>query len=187
MHVKLSDIVFMRSGIYGKVMPLGQGSIRYIQVVDFKEGFLSPLSSSSAMIKDVGKDTKHFLKENDILFVAKGTYNYATVYHLPKEYYPAVASSSFLVLQIQERDAVLPDYLCWYLNHPQTMKILKLNSKGTSIPSISKANIQNMKIHLPSLKHQQLIVKIDGLLERERILQKNIYDLNKELLIKSIQ
>ncbi len=187
MRVQLSDIVSIRSGIYGKVMPAGKGTIRYIQVGDFKGGVLSPLSPSSPMVENERRDPKHFLKENNILFAAKGAYNYATVYHWPENHYPAIASSSFLVLEILKGAPVLPDYLCWYINHPNTMKILQLNSKGTSIQSISKADIQNIELDLPSLERQQLIVKTDRLLEWERSLQDSLYDLKKQLLINSIQ
>lgn len=167
MKTTLKDIATIRTGVFGK--PENIGEIVYLQVKYFDE--------NGQIIADLKPDlpqsevkANHLLKPGDIIFAAKGSKNFAAVYE--KHNPTAVASTSFFVICPKENQ-ILPEYLVWFLNQPDTQKFLKNNSRGSDIASISKVVLENLEIPVPDLKKQQLILKISHLLQEEKsILQK---------------
>ena len=185
MSYKLTDIVRMKSGVFAKGDT--NPDLYYIQSTDFdadKEWVenLNPILSKSPKLM------RHYLTKGDILFAAKGREFFAVVYD--GYYSPAVASSTFLVLQVQERN-VLPEYIAWYLNHSTTQKLLWSLATGTAITSINKVTLEQIEISIPSLSKQNSILDFSNLQEKEKQLQLQIMKLKQEYLneltYKSIQ
>jgi restriction endonuclease S subunit len=66
---------------------------------------------------------------------------------------------------------VLPEYLSWFLNNPNTQISLKAQAMGTSIPSISKSVLEQLEIPIPSIERQKSVVSISKLLIQEKAIQ----------------
>lgn len=140
----------------------------------------------AAMICDLKADgiaTRHFLEYGDVLFAAKGTKNFAAVYDESSP--PAVASTTFFVLRIIS-PTVLPDYLAWFLNHSDTQQILKLNARGTSIPSIRKLVLEELEIPIPDISKQRLLLQLSALLKEEVRLRTEILQQRKHFIEQQI-
>ncbi|MFT4221899.1 restriction endonuclease subunit S [Dysgonomonas sp.] len=186
MNKKLSEIANIRSGVF-----LSQnldGNIRYLQIIDFdNEGMLNPRMETTPMVLFEKNISGHLLKQGDILFSAKGDNNYSVVYQ--EKNIQSVASTSFIIIAIKNeyKSQILPEYICWHMNKPDTIKTLKDKSKGTKIHSVSIFEIRNFEIFIPPLKQQILIEKVDSLLKEERIIQNKLYSLRKQLLINFIK
>lgn len=185
MKTLLKNIATIQTGVFAK--PANNGNIVYLQARHFDEnGILLGELHPDLMADDINE--KHILKTGDILFAAKGSKNFAAVFedHNP----PSVASTSFFVIRILN-EAVLPQYLAWYLNNPDTQQFLKNLARGTSIPSISKAVLDNLEIFIPDLKTQELILKITQLRFTEKGLKKEIETLREkhinQLIINAIK
>ena len=73
------------------------------------------------------------LRHGDVLFAAKGTKNFAAWFEKTNQ--PAVASTSFFVIRVQENfsNKFLREFLVWLINHPTSQKFLKGNAIGSSI------------------------------------------------------
>lgn len=126
---------------------------------------------------------KHLLKNGDVLFAAKGTKNFATVFENFNE--PSVASTSFFVLRPTDKK-VLPDYLAWVLNSHTTQTLLKSQAIGTSIPSISKQVLENLEIAVPSIEMQNAILQITKLRNKEKSLRQKIETLREKQIQQQI-
>lgn len=177
MKTTLKHIASIQTGVFAK--PLPKGEIVYLQAKHFDENG----SLAETLYPDLnadGKITKHLLKHGDVLFSAKGSRNFATWYE--RDNLPAVASTSFFVLRL-EGSNVLPGYLTWFLNHPNTQFLLKSNARGTSIASISKAVLEDLEISIPNKRTQELILTIYKL----RIIEKNLKHKIENLREKQIQ
>ncbi|MDR0802763.1 restriction endonuclease subunit S [Fluviicola sp.] len=162
------DITSIQTGVFAK--PADTGDIVYLQAKHFDEnGQLA--AKLHADLSTSGISNKHILKYGDILFAAKGTKNFATAYE--KHNLPAVASTSFFVLRLTDKN-VLPEYLAWFLNHPNTLTLLKAQAIGTSIPSISKQVLESLEIKIPNVETQQIILKIANLRKQEKKLNQQI-------------
>jgi restriction endonuclease S subunit len=169
----IQNIASIRTGLFAK--PTKQGDIAYLQMRHFDEsGILR-----EALYPDLPTSVvspKHLLIPGDILYAAKGSKNFAAVY--TEHQIPAVASTSFFVLTIHDH-IVSSAYVAWYLNNPSTQSLLKLQAKGTSIPSVSKESLEQLEIFIPPLEAQQKIITIDTLQHRESNLLARISELKE--------
>ena len=174
---RIYDITNIQTGIFAK--SADSGDIVYLQAKHFDENG-QRTASLHADLSANGISDKHILRHGDILFAAKGTKNFAAVYE--QHNLTAVASTSFFVLRLTDKN-VLPEYLAWFLNHPNTLTLLKTQATGTSIPSISKSVLESLEIKIPDAETQQTILKIANLRKQEKNLKQQI----ETLIDKQIQ
>lgn len=165
MKIKLSNITHFQSGIYEK--PDINADTLYLQAVHFtRSGTFE--KAVTPQLKLTNKIEKHLLTEGDLLFAAKGLNNFAVVYHTGIG--KAVASSSFIVLKINEenRQTIQPDYLAWFITHHKQIKLMHQQQLGTTIPSISMKQLGELEIDIPIVEVQNKIVAIHRLREKEK-------------------
>ena len=181
MQQKIRNVAIVRSGAY--VKEVSEGEAHYLQVNNFNREKNRFLLLKPTLELD-SKTENHLLMDGDIVFAAKGTSNFGIVFR--EEMGKVVASSSFLVIRIVDRTLVAPDYLCWVLNREDTLAYFKANAIGTSIPSISKALIDEYTISIPPMHIQSKVVAISQLQQREQQLYKNILSLRNKLIQKQL-
>lgn len=168
MKVAIKDIASVQTGYFAK--PIAKGEVVYLQSRHFNEtGLLLDKLKPNLSAFDIPQN--HILQANDILFAAKGSKNFAAVYE--KHNLPAVASSSFFVIRLNV-NTIVPKFISWFLNHPETQAILKTKARGTSIPSITKNALCNMDIYIPSIENQKTILIISDLYQKEKQLKQQI-------------
>jgi restriction endonuclease S subunit len=169
LKTKLKHIANIQTGFYSKNLVL-TGEIVYLQAKHFNQrGILTDDLHPDILYKDVSD--KHILNSGDVLFAAKGTRNFAAAFKGIN--FPAVASTSFFVIRLHERN-IEPEFLAWFINHPDTQQYLKNNARGTSIVSISKDVLEHLIVSIPTIKIQQTILKIAALREKEISLKQQI-------------
>ncbi|HMQ69743.1 MAG TPA: restriction endonuclease subunit S [Ignavibacteria bacterium] len=176
MKKRLKDIASIQTGTYAQTEI--NGDIIYLQAKHFNEnGNLKSKLHPEILRESISE--KHILKPGNVLFAAKGTKNFATLFEEKNE--PAIASTSFFVIRLKNftNDLVLPEYLVWFLNHPKTQSHLKGNAIGTSIVSISKYVLSDLEISIPDLKTQNYIVNIAALQMKEKDLIQKLQNLRE--------
>ncbi|MCK9411720.1 MAG: restriction endonuclease subunit S [Prolixibacteraceae bacterium] len=180
MKTTLGHIATIQTGVFAK--PVAEGEIVYLQARHFGEnGELVGLLHPDLLAEEINE--KHLLLAGDVLFSAKGTKNFAALF---EDHNPAsVASTSFFVLRLPD-GSVLPEYLVWYINHPNSQNFLKGEARGTSIPSISKSMLENLEISIPDINTQKLILKIAKLRNREKKLMQQIETLREKQIQQQI-
>lgn len=176
----IKEITNIQTGLFAK--PSGIGDVVYLQSKHFDENGNLHSTLHPDLIAD-GVSEKHLLRKGDVLFAAKGTKNFATVY--ANHNIPAVASTSFFVIRITSKN-VLPEYLAWYLNHNTTQYIIKDNARGTAIPSIRKSVLEDLEISIPTIEKQRMVIKLSVLAKKENELRLTIIQLRKQLIDKQI-
>jgi restriction endonuclease S subunit len=180
LKIKIQDIASIHTGLFAK--PSGKGEFIYLQAKHFDESGRLISTLHPDLLAD-GISEKHFLKEGDVLFAAKGSKNFATVFENHNE--PAIASTSFFVMRLTDKN-VLPQFLAWFLNNPSTQTLLKGQAIGTSMPSISKQVIENLEITVPSNETQKAILNIFKLRNQERALKQKIEALQEKQIQQQI-
>lgn len=178
MKTTLGNIATIQTGVFAQASP--EGDVNYLQLKHFDEfgnisGEIFPDLDSRFV------NANHFLKQGDILFAAKSSKNFASLYSLAN--FPAVASTSFIVIRLLDdvKNLILPEFIVWYLNLPVVLEIIKAQAKGTAMPSISKVSLANLELKIPEVSQQNLIIKISSLRNQEsQLIQKieslkNIY------------
>lgn len=179
MKLKLNDIANLTSGLFCR--PEATGAITYLQAKHFNE--LGKVEDTLFPdLPNVKRLYKHLLKEDDILFAAKGHKNFATVFS--ESYGQCVASSTFIVIRISDKHTVQisADYLVWFLNLSVNLKTLQPFNKGTSLPSISISDLGQLEIPIPTIQVQQLVLKIAEARSKQNLLKRAI-EARKEMII----
>ena len=165
----------MFSGIYMK--PDFEGEIYYIQAKHFNNNSEFDFSIKPDLKSD-WKIEKHLLRPGDVLLAGKGNNNFAVHYKgIVKQ---AIASSTFIVIRILDQSMILPEFLSWYLNHPQTQLFFKDQSRGTDILSLTIRSIRDMDIFIPPVKKQRDILELYSLRKREKELKHQIEILRED-------
>lgn len=180
MRQKLSELAKIKTGLFAK--PEAKGDLVYLQVKHFDENGLLKTEIYPDLREDKVTEN-HLLVDGDILFAAKGAKNFAAVFenHNPA----AVASTSFFVIRVT-KEGLLPHFLAWYLNQPSVLKKLKDQAAGTSIPSISKAMLEDLEIPEPEKRVQYAILQIASLLRRENEIRERLRCLKETNIQKQI-
>ena len=183
MKTSLSDIATIQTGLFAQTIL--KGDTIYLQSKHFDENghFIQNLEPN---LKADYITNKHLLKHGDILFSAKGTKNFAAWYESKNT--PAVASTSFFVIRLRENfsDKIFPEFLVWYINNPASQKLLKGKAIGTSIVSISKPVLEELKVSIPDLETQKAILQIANLYKEEKKIKQQIDKLREQQIQQQI-
>jgi restriction endonuclease S subunit len=180
---RLSDISNLLSGIYAQSSP--DADSLYLQAVHFDDsGALD--ETVKPQIKIVDKIERHLLYDNDILFAAKGVNNFSVLYK--QEVGRAVASSSFIVIRLKfgMDEIIFPEYLVWYVNHTQRIKLFHQKKIGSTIPSISIKELSELEVLVPTIETQKLIVHLQSLRDLEKKIQLELIRKKDQLFNKQL-
>ncbi|MBL7839402.1 MAG: restriction endonuclease subunit S [Cyclobacteriaceae bacterium] len=173
MKKPLPNIASIQSGVYAK--PTLAGTVKYLQSRHFDKDHQFCSDVKSEILFD-DKLSKHLLKQGDILIAVKGYDHFAVLYS--DQMGQAVASTVFLVIRSVSNN-VLPEYLTWYLNHPHVQSYLKTVSKGTNLPSITIADMQEIEVPIPSLETQQNVLQLHDLHQQEITIKRKLEHLHE--------
>jgi restriction endonuclease S subunit len=106
------------------------------------------------------------LQHGQILVVAKGPVKQAVlISNLPLE--NVVATQHFLVLTIKDAEALLPQFLVFYLNSEPVQQWINGNSGGSYQSSLSILNLSKLAFPSLTLAQQKLILDGVGSVEKE--------------------
>jgi restriction endonuclease S subunit len=162
---KVSEIAEVVSGVYLQTAPYGE--VAYLQI----KGLLSESPEKTASKVTLSpKNERYLLAKGDLLFAGKGTTYLCKVFDLD---IPAIASTTLYIIRLTSND-ILPDYLCWYLNQPSVMALMKAQQVGTGTPLIHKQVVEDFEIPVPDLETQQQIVELAKLQAKEKELYQAI-------------
>ena len=157
--LKLKDIANILSGVY--LRPSPTGSIVYLQASDLQT---LPLVNTTLRVDFVPKLSRYMLQQGDILFAGKGTKYLCQTFNLNVQ---AVPSTTLYIIRPDQKQ-VLPEYLCWFLNLPQTVTTIKATQVGSSMPMILKSSLEELEVPVPDLATQSYVLKIANLQQREQ-------------------
>jgi type I restriction enzyme S subunit len=141
--IRLKDIVKISKG--KKSIQVNSSNLRYIQIGDLRnDNNLKYAEHSKSNV---------LCTKNDVLIAWDGA-NAGTIgYNLE-----GAVGSTLAKLVINENYKIFPDFLGRFLQTKS--KSLRDNCSGATIPHISKSELENLEIPLPSLPTQQKIAEI---------------------------
>ena len=123
-----------------------------------------------------GRKNPEWLHPGDVLFVARGTRNYALC--LEETPVPAVCSQYFFLIRVKTAD-LIPEFLAWQINRAPAQRYLAKNAEGTDQLSIRRGVLGGLPIVVPPLEQQHRIVALARDAKYERCLLEKLI-LNRE-------
>jgi restriction endonuclease S subunit len=169
---KVSEIAEVVSGVYLQAEPYGE--VAYLQIKDLLSE--SPEKTASKVTLSP-KNERYLLAKGDLLFAGKGTTYLCKVFDLD---IPAIASTTLYIIRLTSKD-ILPAYLCWYLNQPSVMAVMKAQQVGSGTPLIRKQVVEDFEIPVPEIDTQRQIVELAKLQTREKELYQALAEKREQL------
>jgi hypothetical protein len=106
-----------------------------------------------------------WLQEGDVVFVARGSRNYAVcLQDVPAH---VVCSQYFFLLRSKTRD-ILPAFLAWQINQAPAQRYLASTAEGTDQLSIRRGVLEALPLAVPPLARQHLIVELATAVREEK-------------------
>ncbi|MCQ2342995.1 MAG: restriction endonuclease subunit S [Paludibacteraceae bacterium] len=168
MNKILGNIASIMSGCF--LSEGADGNLLYLKVRDFTGNYIHQGDLRPSVFASE-KTERFLLKDEDLLFAAKGNANFCYCYK--ESVGRAVASNAFFVIRVQDK-TVLPEYVCCYMNQPTILNSLRIQARGTGIQLIGKDVLEKLLIPIPPMEVQQRICEYDKLRRKETELLEQI-------------
>ncbi len=164
MYKKLEEIAEISTGYTFRksIQDVSEGDIQVLQAKNIlPDGEITDIDELTKIDSSTMRDP-FLLKYNDIILVAKGfgigSFRSAVFKEEVKNILP---SSSVIILRVKDILA-LPKYLADYFNSEAGQKsLIQITSGGSVIQSLSVKDLKNLKIPIPPIKKQKLLIKLN--------------------------
>lgn len=167
MNKRLAQVAEVQAGypFRGTVPAVEEGNAFALQMrdIDPDKGI-----SWGGVVKTAVDDRKEaqWLQPGDIVFVARGTRNYAVcIQQVPAL---TVCSQYFFLIRTKDPALLLPEFLTWQINRAPAQRYFSSNAEGTDQLSIRRAVLENLPVAVPDPQQQHLIVAIGDIARQQR-------------------
>lgn len=122
--------------------------------------------SSVAKTSLQGRKAPDWLNDGDILFLARGTRNFAVcLANVPG---PTVCSQCFFLIRVEKANILLPEFLAWQMNQLPAQRYFASNAEGSDQTSIRRGVLECLPIVIPSLEQQQHMLSVEQAARSEK-------------------
>lgn len=116
-----------------------------------------------------GRKEPNWLQQGDIIFSARGQYNFAT-YIDEQPPFPTVCSPHFFIIKVDEykfeKEVYLAPFVAWQINQSLAQAYFDANASGTSMKAINLSVLKDLEIiHVDIEKQRKIIALNDAFLE----------------------
>ena len=177
----LSDVAHIQSGhpFRGSVPPIAGGNAYALQMRDIN---LNDGVAWNGLVQTQidGRKTPEWLQPGDVVFVARGARNFAVcLQDVPR---PAVCSQYFFLLRVKPSSGLLPDFLAWQINGGPAQRYLASNAEGSDQLSIRRGVLENLRIAVPPIDRQRLIIALSNkAIQEKKLLEGLIRNRQRQL------
>ncbi|AOZ71390.1 hypothetical protein LPB142_17900 (plasmid) [Rhodobacter xanthinilyticus] len=164
--MRLADLSEIHSGYTarGRLDPVLEGGVPALQLRDV--GASGAELGSGLQRYDLGAlSERYFVSGGEVVFRSRGEPNVAAAIRHPLP--EPIAVIVPLVVIRPDRDRILPEYLAWAINQPDTQRRLGLEAQGTALRMIPMPALENLEIAVPDLSTQKRVVELSALARRE--------------------
>jgi restriction endonuclease S subunit len=163
--------------------PTPDGNYYLLKISDVDEsGRVTMGSEDRIRVDDPKAMARCGLRPGDVVLANRGTRAKAG---LITQDLPVLAGGQFFILRIHD-ERLLPAYLVWFLNHPETQRKLFAGSGVSVIRSVLASQVREIEVPLPSIRKQNQIVALFELRNREKQLVERIESLKSHLMDASL-
>ncbi|WP_298443874.1 restriction endonuclease subunit S [uncultured Ferrimonas sp.] len=164
-------------GFRGAIAPAEDGNGLVIQPRDQSaDGRINWANLIKAQV--TGRKPPEWLKDGDILFLARGGNNVASL--LAGVSQPVVCSPYFYVIEVKDNSVILPSFLAWQLNQAAAQRYFQMSGEGSVQLSIRRTILENTPIALPPLSQQQQIMQLVQCAEQEQQAFQRLIELRQQ-------
>ena len=180
----LKEIADIRTGcsFRTKIEADLRGNTLVVQLKELSEKNIIDVSTAVRInMSEISEN--YLLQKGDIVFRSRGMDSTAAIMDISSN--NVILSAPFQRIRLRDANAILPQYLLWYINSKEAQIYFTANKTGTSVSMISTAVLADLPVIIPSLEMQKKIVDIHFLSEREIELKEELIK-KKKLLTETV-
>lgn len=179
--MKVSDIAEIKMGyaFRSRIEHSPLGNIPVIQPKDISDNGLLQEDDICRVEMESIKPGQ-ILAAKDVLLANRG--RFASTVYAGQLDTACIASGSIMVLTVKEGQPALPEYLALYFNSKMGKRQLNRFDETTTIPFISRANLEQMEIPIPTLEQQRAMIALEKTKQRYTQLTKRKLELLNNIL-----
>lgn len=117
--------------------------------------------------EQLGKREPALLQVGDILFIARGSNNFAVLVDDNLKDRSAIAAPHFYVIRCTTPD-LLPEYIVWLLNQKYCQRYFQREAEGSFTKSIRRSVLEEAPIAKPSISIQRNIIQLSTALKMKQ-------------------
>ena len=169
MKIKVKELATVQMGysFRSRLEAVEDGGVAVIQMKDLRDDNTVDCGALAMIGMDDVKE-RHLVRRGDLIFRTRGFLTTSAI--LLDDPGQAVVAAPLLRIRVLEPQAVLPEYLNWYISQRDAQIFLAGRARGTAQRMIGKQAIEELEIALPTLEKQKAIVELDSLVAREQAL-----------------
>ncbi len=141
------------------------GSARVLQLRDIPPS-AAPAYDNLLTTELQGRKSPDWLRDQDIVFVARGDNTFATLLADPPP--RTVCSPHLYIIRVSQPHTLLPAFLAWQLNQTPAQRYLRQSAEGSNQLSIRRSVLDMTPIRVPPLARQHAIIALDRAAQAER-------------------
>ena len=178
---QLGELAEIRTGypFRGRIERVESGGCRLVQMGDVRAA-TGEVSIELAHVVAPPNWQKHVLQPGNVLFVGRGMRNDAATF--VGETGNVIAAPHLFVLRARSERLVLPGYLTWFLNLPETQERIRSFRSGSAVPFVPMEAFSRLELPVPSIEIQNHVVGIQRLCRQEKHLLAQIRERRRALI-----
>ncbi len=167
--IKLSELALVAVGyaFRERLDAYAAGDVAVLQMKNIDEADALCLVDTAPRVNLPNLNDRQCIRKGDLLLRARGQFH--TTAEVTADMGRTIVAAPLMLIRVTSAD-LLPAYLRWFINQPQTQSTLTSLAAGTHVRSINKVVLENLQIPVPTIDKQRMIIEIAQLGEREQAL-----------------
>lgn len=164
--MRLAELCEIHSGYTarGRLEPVPEGGVPALQLRDV--GAEGEVPGPTFQRYDLGDlSDRYFVRGGEVVFRSRGEPNTAAALGCALAEPAAVIVP--LVIMRPNRERIIPEYLAWAVNQPDSQRRLSAEAQGTSLRMIPMSVLERLEIAVPDIPTQRRIIEFSSLARRE--------------------
>ena len=181
MKIKVKELATVQMGysFRSRLEAVEDGGVAVIQMKDLRDDNTVDCGALAMIGMDDVK-RHHLAQRGDLIFRTRGLLTTSAI--LLDDPGQAVVAAPLLRIRVIEPQAVLPEYLNWYISQRDAQIFLAGRARGTAQRMISKQAIEELEVALPTLEKQKAIVELALLVAREQTLLQSVAERREQYI-----
>lgn len=181
MKIKVKELATVQMGysFRSRLEAVEDGGVAVIQMKDLRD---DNTVDCGALVMIGMDDVKrhHLARRGDLIFRTRGLLTTSAI--LLDDPGQAVVAAPLLRIRVIEPQAVLPEYLNWYIGQRDAQIFLAGRARGTAQRMIGKQAIEELEVALPTREKQKAIVELASLVAREQTLLHSVAERREQYI-----
>ena len=167
--IKLTELALVAVGyaFRERLDAYAAGDVAVLQMKNLDEADVLCLVDTAPRINLPTLNARQCIRKGDLLLRARGQFH--TAAEVTADMGRTIAAAPLMLIRVTST-GLLPAYLRWFINQPQTQSTLTALAAGTHVRSINKGVLENLQVPVLLIDKQRRIVEIAQLGEREQAL-----------------